>query len=411
MKRRATADMVAAVHHLGAPGLAVRHEPGRCYPTPAIAPHVVGIVDVDGRGIAGLELGMEQRLAGAETPLVTSLDARLQTNVARRLDEWIARTGSRAGVVIVQRPDTGEVLAMISKPDFEPTHPSEILQPGRMNRATGGVFEARQLNQIFALAQLLESDSNPDRIIGLPPGAEAKTTLAELFSNGPGEGVAWAAMKIGDTSLRRFYSTLHLLDALTLEVPETEAPIVRSPSSLPVDKSLTNIVEPESSVLPLASGEGLATTPLAMISAIGCLLNGGIYVVPTFLRRSSQDVRSNSTSVLSSRASSQLGEFFADQALKDPDLRELAERFHLGIKTSVDHLVINGQYASDRVRLSAAVAIPAQNPRLILYTMLDDPKTDTSVKLLARSFAGDIAAANSPVLNPRARSPVIRTSD
>ncbi|HEC91059.1 MAG TPA: penicillin-binding protein 2, partial [Alphaproteobacteria bacterium] len=157
LKRDLTPKQQFAVNNQGIPGLAFRREERRVYPQGRAAAQVLGLTDVDGSGIAGIERRFDQSLAGGGPALALSIDIRVQAIMRRELLSAMTefRAIGAAGVMIDVR--TGEVLALVSLPDFDPNRPGSSRGDAGFNRASKGVYEMGSTFKLFTVAMALDS--------------------------------------------------------------------------------------------------------------------------------------------------------------------------------------------------------------------------------------------------------------
>jgi cell division protein FtsI (penicillin-binding protein 3) len=155
--RNLTPRQQYAVNRLGIPGLSFQREARRVYPQGAMAAHVVGFTDVDGKGIAGIERSFDGALAAGTAPIDLSVDMRVQHAVVDELTAAIKDFNAVGGVGLVLDVRSGEVLALASLPDFDPNHPGDVKPEDRFNRATLGVYEMGSTFKTFVIAGALDS--------------------------------------------------------------------------------------------------------------------------------------------------------------------------------------------------------------------------------------------------------------
>ncbi|MGH7089638.1 MAG: penicillin-binding transpeptidase domain-containing protein, partial [Stellaceae bacterium] len=141
IRRHLTPREETAVNRLGLPGLSFMPEGKRIYPEGPLASHVVGFTDTDGHGLAGVERGLDRRLRKGGAPVTLSLDARVQFILHDELAKAVGDYHAIGGMGIVQDVRTGEILAMVSLPDFDPNDPGAANDKTIFNRATLGAYE------------------------------------------------------------------------------------------------------------------------------------------------------------------------------------------------------------------------------------------------------------------------------
>ena len=297
LKREITPKQREQIHRLGLPGIGFLPENKRIYPNGAEVSHLIGHVNIDNQGIAGIEKWLDTRgladlhLAGLATdrlqkPIELAVDLRVQHAMR---DELIAARSqfkalAVAGVLTDVR--TGEVISMVSLPDYDPNNPREALDPTRINRLTTGVFEMGSTFKALTLAMALDSGkitlkSSFDARGGLNYGkftihdyhAQNRVlTVPEIFTYSSNVGTARMALSLGIEHHKWFLRKMGQLDRLRTELPESAEPIVPKRWG-------------ELNTVTIAFGHGIAVAPLQAVSAIGALMNGGRLIPPTFLKR------------------------------------------------------------------------------------------------------------------------------
>ena len=167
LKRDITAEQQRAIYKQGLPGIGFLNENRRDYPNGPEVSHVIGHVNIDNQGIAGMEKWLDGHglaalhLAGLATdrlqnPVELAVDLRVQHALRDELMAARAKFGTIAAAGIVLDVRTGEIVAMVSVPDYDPNNPHEALDPTRINRLTTGVFEMGSTFKAFTVAMALE---------------------------------------------------------------------------------------------------------------------------------------------------------------------------------------------------------------------------------------------------------------
>lgn len=278
-----------AVNALGIPGLYFQEEARRVYPQGRLAAQVLGYTDVDGHGIAGIEKYFNQRLSDPAlrgTPLTLSLDVRVQHAVRNELEKSVTAFAAKGAAGIVLNAHTGEVLAMVSLPDFDPTHAADATPDERFNRATLGVYELGSVFKTFTLAMALNSGkatmtsgqdaSHPIHIGGFTiHDDDAKNrwlSIPEIYMYSSNIGAAKTAVDVGATEQRAFLGKLGLLTKSSIELPEVGTPLI--PRVWSTIATMT-----------VGFGQGISVSPLQFANAAMAMVNGGLMVPATLLKR------------------------------------------------------------------------------------------------------------------------------
>lgn len=301
LKRDITPEQQREIYRQGLPGIGFLNENKRDYPSGPEVSHVIGHVNIDNQGIAGMEKWLDGHglaalhMAGLATdrlqnPVELSVDLRVQHALRDELVAARAKYKALAAAGIVLDVRTGEVIAMVSEPDYDPNNPHEALDPTRINRLTTGVFEMGSTFKAFTIAMALDSGkvtlkSSFDARMPLRFGKfdihdfhpqNRVLTVPEIFTYSSNIGAARSALAVGVEAHKAFLKKLGQLDRLRTELPESAEPIVPKRWG-------------ELNTITIAFGHGLSVAPLQAVMGVAALMNGGILIPPTFLKRSEAD--------------------------------------------------------------------------------------------------------------------------
>lgn len=388
IQRGLTPTQKAQIMALGIPGIGFRTEVRRFYPNGRVASHILGIVNVDNQGIAGMEKYVDDaglsvlRDTGLATeaslkPLQLSIDVRIQTIVHDELMKAMERYKAIAAGAVILNIHTGEVLAMASVPDFDPGKPVDALKDDRLNRMTAGAFEMGSIIKSFTTAMALDSGvfdldsiidaSQPirvgNRVIRDFHGKNRPLTLQEIFIYSSNIGSAKEALAIGVDRHRDFLKQLGLLDRMTIELPEVANPIV--PRRWQDINSMT-----------ISFGHGMATTPLQTAVATAALMNGGLLIEPTFLTRTQEQALKYAKRVLKSKTSQEMRYLYKLNSNIGSGRNAKVEGYRIGGKTGTAEKVENGKYSKTKNFNSFLAAFPIDNPSYVVLTIVDEPQPE-----------------------------------
>lgn len=418
LKRELTPRQRAAIHDLGVPGVYFRAESRRFYPGGPLASHVLGTVDVDNKGIAGFEKFVDDEglavLAESgltidedmgEVPL--SIDLRVQHVLRDELSVAMRKYRSIAAGGVVLNARTGEVVSMVSLPDYDPNEPRTALHKDRMNRVTGGAFEMGSTFKAFTTAMALDSGrvSIDDSFDATKPIRIARHTIndfhakrrwlsvPEVFIYSSNIGTAKMADTVGIDGHKEFLHRLGLLDRMSVELPEIEKP--NQPRTWKKINSVT-----------ISFGHGVTTTPLQTASAAAALLNGGFLIPPTFQPRSEEEANALAKRVLRETTSNSMRFLFRLNVEKGSGRRANVPGYNVGGKTGTAEKVVNGRYDSS-VRFNAFLAgFPMDDPEYVVLIFIDEPKPEPGKKsatagLNAAPVTGNVVRRIAPILGMR----------
>jgi len=414
IKRELTPRQQAEVHELGLPGLGFIEEYRRVYPVGATANHVVGLVDVDNRGLAGIEKFVDnnpqltmmspQTESGGQT-VTTSLDVGVQHVLREELKNAMATYEAKAASGIVMDVRTGEVVGLASLPDFDPNDRQQALHKDRINRVGFGVYELGSVFKVFTVAGVLDlglanlgttyDATSPIRFgrfsISDYHGKGRPLSVTESFIYSSNIAMAKMALHMGVKRHRAFLEKLGLLASVTTELGPSAAPIVPKPW-----KKLNTMT--------IAFGHGLSVTPLQLATATVPLVNGGLAVPPTFLPRSREEASQVSTRVLRPETSAAILKLMRKNVVEGTGKRANAEGYRVGGKTGTAEKVVDGRYSSTARLNSFLATFPADDPQYVILVTLDEPQRvaatngQATAGVNAAPTVGKIVARIGPIL-------------
>lgn len=393
-----------AINDLGILGLYFETAERRTYPRGRDAAHVLGAVDVDGEGIAGVEKWYDERLRVSTTALRLSIDIRVQRELREALEFSIDRFSGIGGSAILMDVNTAEVIGMVSLPDFAAADLATAPAEQRFNRAVTGVYEPGSTFKLFTAAMALDSGNvtlssgydatRPIRIgrfqIDDFHGKHRWLSLPEIIAYSSNLGTAHMAMAQGITRHREFLGRLGQLSRLGVELPEAAAPLAPSARRWRDINTMT-----------IAFGQGISVTPLHIVTGVSALANGGILRQPTVLAVPPGQEREG-VRVISERTSENLRRLMRI-AVTDGSARSAeSPGYFVGGKTGTAQKVgTRGQYLENQRISSFIGAFPINAPRYALHILVDDPK--------GRADTGGYATAGY-VAAPAARRVIERTA-
>lgn len=388
LKRQLSPKQRADIMALGLPGIGFRTETKRFYPGGATAAHILGLVNVDNQGIAGLEKYIDSQgladlrelglaSAGNLAPFRTTLDIRVQHIVHDELANAMERYHAIAAGAVVLNAKTGEIVAMASLPDFNPNNPVGAHDKDKFNRMTAGTFEMGSTIKSFTTAMALDSgkvtlesrfDATRPITIGRQTirdfhGKGRVLTVPEVFIYSSNIGSAREADVVGIEGHREFLHRMGLLDRVKIELPE-----VATPSEPKVWKKVHSIT--------IAFGHGMTTTPLQTAVGAAALMNGGKLLVPTLLPRTEEQAMASAKQVISEKTSAEMRYLYRLNAEKGSGKRAEVPGYRVGGKTGTAEKVVNGRYSSDKRFNAFLASFPMDDPQYIVLSIIDEPKPE-----------------------------------
>ena len=387
IKRGITPVEKDRVWALGIPGVGIRDETRRLYPNGPSAAHVLGAVNIDNTGIAGIERWVDEqglqnlRSAGLNLtrrnlePIALSLDLRIQYALSDELRKAVTRFDAIAGAGLVMDVTNGEVLALVSLPDFDPNIPADALKPDRINRISVGTYEMGSTFKAMTTAMALDSGvfnihsvldaRKPLRFgrfsINDYRGQGRPLFVPEAFIYSSNIAMARMAIGVGVEKHKAFLRQLGQFDRLVTELPENAQPLV------PPNWG-------ELSTATIAFGHGMAVTPLQASMAIGAIVNGGLLIRPTFIKSTPLEGRILATDVVTPETGESVRFLMRLNAEVGSAKKADVAGYFIGGKTGTSEKVVNGRYSGDKVLTAFMGIVPADKPRYLFLTILDEPK-------------------------------------
>jgi len=386
LKREITPKQQQEIHRLGIPGVGFLTENKRVYPNGPIVSHEIGHVNIDNQGIAGIEKWLDGQglaalhMAGLATdrlekPVELALDLRVQFALRGELIAAREKFKAKAASGVVLNVTTGEIVALVSEPDYDPNNPHEANDPTRINRLTTGVFEMGSSFKVLTVAMALDSgkatlSSMFDASHPLQYGRFAihdyepmhrALSVPEIFTYSSNIGAARMALAVGVNGHQAFLKKMGQLDRLRTELPESAEPIV--PKHWGELNSVT-----------IAFGHGLSVAPLQAVMGIAATLNGGFLIPPTFLKRSENEAQILAKQVLKPETSREIRYLMRLNAEKGTATKANVSGYYIGGKTGTAEKVVNGHYSKHKLLTDFMAVLPADKPTYLMMIMLDEPQ-------------------------------------
>jgi cell division protein FtsI (penicillin-binding protein 3) len=373
------------VHDLGLPGLDFRRELRRAYPGGNLAGHVLGYVNIDNKGVSGIEryvddiVGVEavQSATRAERPPVRlSLDIGVQHAVEAELADAVKRYEAQGAAGIVLDVDTGEIVASASLPDVDPARPN--MDSARADKISGSTFELGSVFKTLTVAMAIDQAlATPETIVDVRKELKSggftikdlhplrrPLTVAEIFLHSSNVGAAMLALQAGPDRFQAFLRHMQLLDAI-----KTEAGNV-SPPQLPPRWG-------ETETITAAYGHGIALAPLQFAAAASAVVNGGRKVTPTYIKRLF-DSGVADIPLMSAATSEKMRGLMRRNVAEAAGTGKRADvpGYQVGGKTGTAEMPGVGGYREKAVISSFLAAFPMDKPRYLVFVMLFEPKAN-----------------------------------
>lgn len=404
LRRHMSPEAAKKILALGIKGVNVQREYKRYYPAGEVAAHLVGFTDIDDRGQEGMELAFDSWLQGeagskrvlkdlhgnifrdidqakqAKTgsDLALSIDMRLQTLAYRELKAAMQRVGAKAGSVVMLDVVSGEVLAMVNQPSFNPNNRRELKPAHMRNRAMTDVFEPGSTVKPFTVVAALETGRyNPHSKIDTSPGhirVGGKTLLdpvnygvmdiTSILTKSSQVGISKLALDMDEQTVWEVFHRFGLGESTGTGFPGESAGILPNrPNWRPIER------------VNFAFGYGLAVTPLQLAQAYSVIASGGVFRHVSLLRKNNPI---SGEQVVSEEVADQLIDILETVTQQGgTGTRAQLESYSAAGKTGTVHKIgAQGGYADDRYMAIFAGLAPVTDPRIVTVVMIDEPNLD-----------------------------------
>jgi cell division protein FtsI (penicillin-binding protein 3) len=414
LHRNLTPDRQFRVNALGVPGLYFQSMERRVYPHGPLAAHVLGITDIDGVGLSGVEKQFDATLTGGKGSLRLSLDIRVQAMFRGELARVQEKFSAIGAVGVLLDVNSGEVVAMVSLPDFDPNNPVTAAGDAGFNRATKGVYEMGSTFKLFTAAMALDSGvtnlntrfdaTKPIRVHGYTISdfhpLKRWLTVPEILIHSSNIGAAKMAIKVGTARQKKYLRLLGLMRAAAIELPEVGAPL--TPDRWRDINTMT-----------ISYGHGIAVSPLQLTAAVATLVNGGFRAEPTIVKQS-QSANRPPERVLKPGTSEKMRRLMRLVVTRGTGRKADLNGFLLGGKTGTADKPGNRGYRGRRVISSFVGVFPFDKPRYAILALFDEPKGLKETfgyatgGWVAAPVVRNVVGRLSPILGlrPRAESPI-----
>lgn len=383
IKRRLTPRQQYDINRLGIPGLQFENEERRVYPYGDLASHVVGFCGIDNNGLAGVERALDATVKGSPGPIQLSLDARVQFVLHQELAQVISEFNAKGGAGIIMDVRTGEIVAMVSLPDFDPNHPAATdpklstadAKERIFNKITLGVYEMGSVFKIFNTAMALDAGvtsmvkgydaSRPIQIgrftITDYKGKNRWLSTPEIFMYSSNIASARMAVDAGAERQRNFLGRLGFLKPVSIELDETAKPHYPNPKSWR-----------EISTMTIAYGHGISVSPLHVVTAVAATVNGGVLRPPT-LRKVPPGTAMPGEQVMSPKTSEQMRKLMRLVVTNGTAKFAAAPGYVVGGKTGTAEKNSGGRYHEKKLLSSFVGVFPMHDPKYAIVTLVDEP--------------------------------------
>jgi len=381
IKRNLTPKEESIANSLGIPGLYFQPEEKRVYPYGNMLSHVVGFVGMDNKGQAGIERQFDQRLRDTalnNKPVALSIDVRLQGIVREEMTKAVEEFNALGATGIIMDVHSGELLSMVSLPDFDPHKPGKGPEVNKFNRASLGDYEMGSTFKSFTMAMALEDgtanfktsyDATGPLKIGNFTISDAHSmhrwlSMPEIYAYSSNVGTARMIMQIGVKRQKEFLEKLGMMKPVDIELPEKSSPLY--PQEWREINSIT-----------IAYGHGISVSPLHLVRGIATLVDGGTLPRLTLLKDGNKD-KPQGERVISEKTSENIRRLMRMVVNHGTGEKANVAGYRVAGKTGTAEKAMAGGYDKDAKLASFIATFPVDDPQYVVLVMIDEPKGDKS---------------------------------
>ena len=358
---------------LGEKSIRLEKKITRIYPDKNLFSHVIGQIDDDNNGISGIEKSFDKRLKDGRDKLMLTLDKNLQFIIRNELLNAQKIFKNIGGAGILMNINTGEILSLVSVPDFDLNSREQISDISFINRATKGVYELGSVFKSFTIGAALDYSliSPKDMFLNLEKKMKCGgRTISEYDENLPKDlsvedilvhssniGSVKIGQIIGQQKLRQFLEKIGILGKINFDIEEIGRP-------LPIkwrDCKLKTV----------SYGHGITTTPIQLAKGYAILANGGYDVKPTLVKKEFYNLKRKR--ILNKNVSSQINTMFRKVVQKGTATLSDVDGYEVGGKTGTAQIVEKGVYTNKKINTFTSI-FPSSNPKYVLVVLLEDTK-------------------------------------
>ncbi len=376
LEKKLSQNQIERLRLLGDKSIRFEEKITRIYPQQNLFSHIIGQIDDENSGVSGIEKFFDFELKKRNKPLKLTVDADIQFLIREELiksKEIFKNIGSAS---ILMDVNNGNILSMVSLPDFDLNKREELKEVKYINRATKGVYELGSTFKTFTLAAALDeeiietetkfNDLEKKLYCAGNPIAEydkkmpSDLTAEEILIRSSNIGTIRIVQKLGIEKYKSFLKKIGILDKIKFDIEEVGKPI--------------NFKWGKCKLATSSFGHGITTTPLQLAKAYSIITNGGYDIKPTLIKKDFNTI-GEKKKILKSKVSKEINPILRKVVSTKEGTAEFANvpGFEVGGKTGTAYISKNGVYTKDKINTFVSI-FPTSSPKFVLLVLLDEPK-------------------------------------
>jgi len=351
----------------------------RIYPQTNLFSHIIGQIDDDNQGISGLEKSFNNRLKQKKEPLRLTVDTDIQFLIREQLVKFNSIFRSKGAAAILMNVNSGEIISMVSYPDFDLNKREKVVDLNFINRATKGVYELGSVFKTFTIAAGLDEnliDINT-QFLDLPKSIScagqtigeysdkipADLTVEEILIRSGNIGSVRIGQKLEIDKLKFFLEKIGVLNRIDFDIEEVGEPITFKWGKC--------------KLATVSFGHGITTTPLQLAKGYSIISNGGFDIKPSLIKKD-KDYNKTKKRIIKEGISEKINLILRKIVTNKEGTAGLAnvDGYEVGGKTGTAQKTTLGGYSNSKVNTFASI-FPTSQPKYVLIVLLDEPKTNS----------------------------------
>ena len=375
-EKKISDDNYVKMMQLGDKSIEPRDNLTRIYPQRNLFSHIIGQIDNDNNGISGLEKSLDENLKNNQKSIKLTVDKDIQFLIRNELIKFNNIFNSKGSAAILMNVNDGEIISLVSLPDFDPNKRDKITNVDFINRVSKGVYEFGSVFKTFTLAAAFdEKIIEPEtEFVDLPKSLTcagfpireydneipSNLTAEQILIRSGNIGSVRIGQKVGEEKFKLFLSKLGLLEKINFDIAEVGRPIKFNWGKCPLATA--------------SFGHGITTTLLQLAKAYSIIVNGGYNIKPSLIRSTKKEKKEK---ILNEEVSKKILPILRKIVTTKEGTASLANvpGYEIGGKTGTAQKSIAGGYSRKKVNTFVSV-FPTSKPKFVLAVMLDEPKTN-----------------------------------
>ena len=353
----------------------------RLYPQKNLFSHLVGQIDSDNIGISGIEKSQNTLLRETKIPLQLTLDSDIQFLVRKELMRFNNIFQSKGSAAILMNIHNGNILSLVSLPDFDPNKRENIKDKNYINKITKGVYELGSVFKTFTLAAALDENliEVDTKFIDLEKSINCGNntireydkkipkdlTAEEILIRSGNIGSVRIGQKIGVEKFKDFLTKINVINKIEFDIDEIGIPI--------------SFKWGKCKLATTSFGHGITTTPLQLAKGYAIVTNGGFEVNPTIIKEKSEKLIKYKKRIIRENVSKKINPILRKIVTTKEGTANLADvkGYEIGGKTGTAEKIVSGIYSNQKKINTFASVFPISNPEFVLVVILDEPKINS----------------------------------